>query len=191
MIAITTTEDWKKAEEELNRVINSGIRESFKNIAHEWGRMLVRKVREEIESFPSKYPNAALTVFIKGANTPLEETGRMVEALDYTVSGNQHGSYLHIGIPDSAGTVGRANPQYNILLSELASLQHDGFSSPVTKATRSYFKSAFQIVLSPGTKVMVIPPRPFMDNVTESDSVSRAMEEIFDVAMGMLENEGF
>lgn len=110
--------------------------------------------------------NAALTIAMKGSSRPLVDTGALAgsiigRALEWKVG--EIGSLRKS--TETRGTSGRKKAQST----NVAIIVHFGATVPVTDAMRRYFfalaKENPKIKpLSKSTKVIVIPPRPFLES---------------------------
>lgn len=108
--------------------------------------------------------NSAITIAIKGSNRPLVDTGGLVASINHAVP---KWDIAFIGVLKSRQQTGEDGRKYDLL--NVAFIMHEGASIKVTQKMRNFFALMARenpgkwFPIKPGTKVITIPRRPFLE----------------------------
>jgi len=110
-----------------------------------------REMRRAIKSTSMK-ANSSATIILKGSNEPLVDSGKMRRSI---INKKEKKFNYYGGIdPKAVSASGKK-------ISDIALAQNAGYVVPVTESLRSFMASR-GITLRADTKVLIVPPRPFL-----------------------------
>lgn len=155
--------DPKKFEKRLRKHVGKA---TLKN-----GLIAEGKIKEAINKGKIKGPpkgktNAELTVLMKGSDRPLVDSGQLVRSITSLV---HSWDLVRIGVNRNRTVTSKDGKKTTIM--KIAKALHDGATFKVSKEMRAYFfwlafgnEDTKGIVkpLKAKTKVIVVPPRPFL-----------------------------
>jgi hypothetical protein len=160
------------------RVFRRRLKKNLRVASKRVGLMAEREIKEGINSGRLK-ANAPLTEAIKGSSRPLVNTGQLVRSVTSKV-----GSFdeVFVGVLRSRA-IRDPNTGKVRDVKEIAAILHQGAVIRVTEQMRRFFFAmADQFPerwkpLSSSTKVIVIPPRPFLKFATTPKAIRRYKQE--------------
>jgi len=141
----------------LNRAFRQGgIRKAVNKAKTEvlaaWAKKAARNIREALRE-GNVTPLSSATVFLKGHDVPLWETGQL------------YGSIKAIKLPDNSWFGGvdpkMRHPTAGMSMADLALIHQRGVSIAVTPSMRMYLRGQ-GLRIGDDTKVLVVPPRAFI-----------------------------
>lgn len=119
--------------------------------------------------------NSVITIAIKGSSRPLVDTSGLVASITHAVP---KWDIAFIGVLKSVAKTSEDGRKYDLL--NVAFILHEGATIKVTQKMRNFFAMMARenpgrwFPMNPGTKVIHIPRRPFLE-----PAESEAMEKIY------------
>lgn len=136
-----------------------------------------REIKEDMTKGKFK-KNSPVTSFLKGSSRPLVNTGELLKAINARVT---EWDQAVVGVIKAAAKRDKKGKfvSHDKKLLNVARIVHEGASINVTKKMRMFFfilarENPGQVrPIKSTTKVIVIPPRPFLESAVKNSQVSK------------------
>jgi hypothetical protein len=191
-VTVRLTGNWRGLRFLLNVArVDEALQKAVRHATGVNAQIIRREIRENIKTgkyAPSRPPNAALTMFIKGSSKPLVDTGHLFQAITSEVIDfgraeigvSRMARDAQVAIIVHEGAVVRVTQRMRRMFRALADVSNGkrdasslrGRAAALYARRRKGWKP-----LKPSTTHIVIPPRPFIAEVLESPKVQRRVYE--------------